>query len=207
LIGNTATNVGEWKRAFLSIPLNKLRKIIKDPRLATALLNAQLRIGWRARVPLSVRLLGKARIAGEGEVVFGEGITLFGKIVPIELLAHKGARIMIGDNTFINYGSSITAHELVTIGRHCLLGHYTFILDNNQHGIKQRNVLPPSSPVVVEDHVWICAHVVILSGVRIGHHSVIGAGSVVTKNIPPNSVAMGNPARFVQRVDSQTSAT
>jgi acetyltransferase-like isoleucine patch superfamily enzyme len=47
--------------------------------------------------------------------------------VPIEFVSHTGARIIVGDRTFINYGSSISAHELVTIGRHCLLGHYTFI--------------------------------------------------------------------------------
>jgi maltose O-acetyltransferase len=137
-------------------------------------------------------------------VVFGQGVTLSGRIVPIEFVPHKGGRILVGDHTFVNYGSSISAHELVTIGRHCLLGHYTFILDNNEHGIAQRDVMPPSAPVIVEDHVWICAHVVILSGVRIGHHSVIGAGSVVTQNIPPNSVAMGNPARVVRRADSQS---
>ena len=183
-------------------PLNKLLKVIKDPRLAAALLNAQLRIGGRARVPLSVRLNGKVRITGGGEVVFGEGITLIGKVVPIEFVPHKGARIVIGDHTFINYGSSISAYELVSIGCHCLLGHYTFITDNNEHGIKQRNVLPPSAPVVIEDHAWICSHVLILPGVRIGHHSVIGAGSVVTHSIPPHCVAVGNPARVVKKVDS-----
>jgi len=190
----------------LPIPLDKLRKIIKEPRQVAALLNAQLRIGWRARAPLSVRLHGKVRVVGGGEVIFGEGTTLFGKVVPIEFVSHKGARIMVGDHTFINYGSTISAHERVTIGRHCLLGHYTFIVDNNQHGISHRNVTPPSAPVVLEDHTWICAHVVILPGVRIGHHSVIGAGSVVTQNIPPHSVAMGNPARVVQAVDAQTPA-
>jgi acetyltransferase-like isoleucine patch superfamily enzyme len=180
---------------------NKLFKVIKDPRLAAALLNAQLRMGGRARVPLSVRLTGKVHIAGEGEVVFGEGITMIGTVVPIEFVAHNGARIVIGDRTFINYGSSITAYDLVSIGRDCLLGHYTLILDNNGHDLKQHNVLPPSAPVTVGDHVWICSRVLILPGVSIGDHSVIGAGSVVTKNIPPRCVAMGNPARVVREVD------
>jgi maltose O-acetyltransferase len=173
-------------------------KIIKAPRLGAALLNAQLRMRGRARVPLSVRLNGKVRIRRGGELVFGDGITLIGTIVPIEFVPHKGARIVIGDHTFINYGSSISARELVSIGKHCLLGHYTLILDNHEHGIEERNVLPPSAPVIIEDGVWIGSRVVILPGVRIGHHSVIGAGSVVTDDIPPNCVAVGCPARVVR---------
>lgn len=109
-------------------------------------------------------------------MVLGQGITLSGTIVPVEFVFRKGGRIMIGDYTFINYGSSISAHEVVTIGSHCLLGHFTFIVDNIEHGIEQRDVMPPSAPVVVEDHAWIYAHVVILPGVRIGHNSVIGCG-------------------------------
>src|ERR1700722_9303257 len=109
--------------------LSKAIKVLRDPHLAAALLNAQLRIRSRARAPLSLRLYGKIRLAGKGEVAFGEGITLIGTVVPIEFVCHKGGRISVGDGTFINYGSSISAHKQITIGRHCLLGHYTFIMD------------------------------------------------------------------------------
>lgn len=180
--------------------VKKFLKVITSPRLAAALLNAQLRIRGRASVPLSVRLFGRIRIAGGGGVQFGDGVTLVGNIVPVEFVAHKGARIAIGDHTFINYGSSISAFELVTIGRHCFLGHYTFIIDNSEHDIRQHLKLPPSKPVVIEDHVWIASRVIILPGVRIGCHAVIGAGSVVTKDIPPYCVAVGNPARIVRSI-------
>jgi acetyltransferase-like isoleucine patch superfamily enzyme len=175
-----------------------LMTVVCNPRLAAALLNAQLRMRGRAKVPLSVRLRGKVYIWGGGKVIFGQGITLIGIIVPIEFACHRNARIVIGDRTFINYGTSISAHELVSVGRECLFGHYTLILDNNQHDIKQHGVVPASSPVVIEDYVWIGSRVVILPGVRIGHHAVIGAGSVVTKDIPPRSVAVGNPARVIR---------
>jgi acetyltransferase-like isoleucine patch superfamily enzyme len=181
-------------------PLNKIIKVIRDPYLAAALLNAQLRIRGRAQTPLSVRLSGGILIRGTGEVVFGEGITLIGTVAPVEFVSHEGARIVVGDSTFINYGSSISAHELVTIGRHCLLGHYTLILDNNEHDIRVHSVLPPSNPVVIEDHVWIGSRVSILPGVRIGHHAVVGLGSVVTKDIPPHCVAVGNPARVIRNM-------
>jgi acetyltransferase-like isoleucine patch superfamily enzyme len=184
----------------MSYSRNRFLKVIKSPRLAAALLNAQLRMRGRARVPLSVRLIGRIRIAGGGDVSFGKGITLRGNIVPIEFVAQKGARIVVGDHTFINYGSSISAFELVSIGRHCFLGHYTFIIDNSEHDVRQHLLLPPSKPVVIEDHVWIGSRVLILPGVRIGHNAVIGAGSVVTKDIAPYCLAVGNPARIVRSI-------
>ncbi len=179
---------------------SKFLKIVRRPSLAVPLLNAQLRMRGNVRLPLSVRLLGRVRIAGGGDVVFGNGVSLTGNIVPVEFVAHRGARIVIGDYTFINYGSSISAFELVTIGRHCLLGHYTFIIDNSEHDVRQHNMLPPSKPVVIEDHVWIGSRVIVLPGVHIGHHAVIGAGSVVTKDIPPLCVAAGNPARIIRSI-------
>lgn len=182
--------------------LRKIFKVIKDPRLAAALLNAQVQLRGKANVPFSVRLRGKAYMRGRGDIAFGDGITLIGDVAPLEFVSHEGAQLIVGDRTFINYGSSISAHKRVQIGRHCLLGHYTLILDNDQHGVIQNHVLPPSAPVVIEDHVWIGSKVIILPGVHIGRCSAIGAGSVVTKDIPSHSLAVGNPARVVRRLTS-----
>jgi acetyltransferase-like isoleucine patch superfamily enzyme len=184
--------------------LGKAIKVLRDPRLFCALLNAQVRMGWRARVPFSVRLYGKVRLAEKGEISFGEGVTLTGRIVPLEFLAYEGARIAIGDHTYINYGTSISAYASVSIGQHCHLGHYTLILDNNEHDSRIHRLLPESKPVVIEDHVWIGSRVTILPGVRIGQHTSVGAGSVVTKSIPPHSVAVGNPARVVRSLLERT---
>ena len=179
--------------------LRKALKVLRSPRLAAALINAQVQIRGKARLPLSVRLTGRIRLKGDGDVEFGQGVCLAGDIVPIEFVCHKGARISIGDHTFINYGSSISAYKQVKIGRHCLLGHHTLIVDRNEHGVEQREIAPPPAPVIIEDHVWIGSRVIILPGRSVGHHSVIGAGSVVTKNIPANCLAVGNPARVVRR--------
>jgi acetyltransferase-like isoleucine patch superfamily enzyme len=181
------------------ITVRKILKVLSSPRLATALINAQLSIRGKARVPLSVRLAGRVRLRGDGDVEFGQGVTLTGDIVPLEFVSYKGARISIGDHTFINYGSSISAYKQVEIGRHCLLGHHTLIVDRNEHGVDQREVAPPPAQVIIEDHVWSGSRVVVLPGVFIGHHSVIGAGSVVTKDIPANCLAVGNPARVVRK--------
>jgi acetyltransferase-like isoleucine patch superfamily enzyme len=198
---NTARALAAADSTCVGITPRKLLKVIRSPRLAAALFNAQFRIRGRARAPLSTRLRGKIRVSGDGRIALGNGITLIGDVVPIELISHEGACITIGDHTFINYGSSISAHKLVTIGRHCLLGHYTLILDNNEHDLHQHRMLPPSEPVAIEDHVWIGSRVCILPGVRIGHHSAIGAGSVVTSDIPAHCLAAGNPAHVVRSIE------
>jgi acetyltransferase-like isoleucine patch superfamily enzyme len=123
----------------------KLPKALRDPRDAIAVINAQLRMRGKARVPLSMRLVGRVRLRGDGDVEFGQGVSLVGDVVPIEFVAHKGSRISIGDHTFMNYGSSITAYKQVKIGRHCLLGHHLLIIDRNEHGIEQREVAPPAA--------------------------------------------------------------
>ena len=165
--------------------------------------SAQIQMRPRARVPLSVRLHGKVKIRGNGDFSFGEGITLLGSIVPIELISYSGGHVSIGDHTFINYGASISSHTQVRIGRHCLLGHYLTILDNDYHDLMDHSRLPLSAPVIIDDHVWIGTKVIILPGVRIGRHAAIGAGSVVTQDVPAYTLAVGNPARVVRRVGEE----
>jgi acetyltransferase-like isoleucine patch superfamily enzyme len=166
----------------------------------THVMNAQLRLLGKAKAPLSVRLRGRVRLSGNGKVVLGEGVSLNGTVVPIELVTYESGRIEIGEHTFINYGSCIAARASVKIGSYCHLGHYMFVMDNNQHDVLRHWELPPSEPVIIEDNVWIGSKVVILPGVRIGSRAVIGAGSIVTKNIPPRCVAAGNPARVLRHL-------
>jgi acetyltransferase-like isoleucine patch superfamily enzyme len=182
--------------ARLLIMTRKVLKVLRNPRLAAALLNAQFRIRGKARTPLSVRLYGRICFRAGGDVEIGNGVCMVGNVVPIEIVSNKGSHISIGDHTFINYGTSITSYLQVTIGRHCLLGHHLYIVDKNEHGFEQQE----AAPVAIEDHVWIGAHTIILPGVHIGRNSAIGAGSVVTKDIPANCLAVGNPARVLRQI-------
>jgi acetyltransferase-like isoleucine patch superfamily enzyme len=178
----------------------QILKVLRDPRLAAALFNAQFSMRGKARVPLSVRLFGRVYFRPGGYVEFGNGVALVGNVTPIEIVSYKGSHISVGDHTFINYGASITAYQNVSIGRHCLLGHHVRIVDRNEHGVEQRELAQPAQPVVIEDHVWIGSHTIILPGVSIGHNSAIGAGSVVTRDVPANCLAAGNPARILRRI-------
>jgi len=164
------------------------------------IINAQLRLRGKARAPFSVRLRGRVQLSGCGEVVLSEGVSLNGTVVPIELITYTSGRIEIGNHTFINFGSSIAARASVKIGSYCHLGHYTFVMDNDQHDVVRHSELPRSEPVIIEDHVWIGSKAVILPGVHIGSRAVIGAGSIVTKDIPSRCVAAGNPARVLRRL-------
>jgi maltose O-acetyltransferase len=179
------------------ITARQILKVLRDPRLAFALFNAQLRIRGKARIPLSVRLFGRICFRAGGDVEFGNGVCLVGTVIPIEIVSHKGSHISIGDHTFVNYGTSITAYQAVKIGRHCLLGHHLLILDRNEHGPTAGQL---AAPVVIEDNVWIGAHTIILPGVRIGQNAAIGAGSVVTRDVPANCMAVGNPARILRQI-------
>jgi hypothetical protein len=114
-----------------------------------SILNAQIRMGLRANVPLSVRLRGRVHISGRGGLVLGDGVSIIGTVVPVELVTYASGRIEIGNNTFINYGSSVAAREFVKIGAHCHLGHYTFIMDNDQHHVVRHMELPQSATVMI----------------------------------------------------------
>lgn len=175
------------------------QRLVRQPSLAWQVLNAQLRLGRRAAVPLTVRLIGRARVEGTGRIAFGDRVLITGTTVPVEFVAWAPGRLTVGARTYINYGVSISAHQLVAIGEDCLIGQYVIINDNDYHDVVQKRRLPPSAPVVIEDRVWLGARAIVLKGVRIGHDAVIGAGAVVTSDIPPRSVAVGVPARVVRQ--------
>jgi acetyltransferase-like isoleucine patch superfamily enzyme len=113
------------------------------------------------------------------------------------------ARIRIGSGFAFSNNISICALDLISIGDRCLIGDMVTIMDADHHEIdpKQRwNGQGRIAPVNIGDNVWIGSRALILQGVTIGENSVIGAGSVVTKSIPANSVAGGNPARLIRNI-------
>lgn len=152
------------------------------------------------------RVWGKPRVDNSGSLIIGHRVRLRSTIVPIELVARPGASLVLGDRVYINYGASICAHRSIYIGAECIIGTYAIIIDNDEHDLWHRHELPPSEPVTLEENVWIGDRVTILKGVRIGRNSVVGAGSVVTRSIPSNSVAAGVPARVLKALPQSSSA-
>lgn len=119
--------------------------------------------------------------------------------VCIRTVSH-GATIAIGDDVGVS-GCTISAGKSIVIGDHVLIGSGALITDGDAHPIdpdeRRCGGGGLTAPVVIEDDVFIGARVIILKGVTIGRGSVVGAGAVVAKSIPPYSVAVGNPVRIV----------
>lgn len=110
--------------------------------------------------------------------------------------------ISIGDYCLISPEVRITSATSVTIGNNCMIANGAYISDADWHGIYDRlKTVGESAPVVLKDNVWIGDSAIVCKGVTIGENSIVGAGSVVAKDIPPNSVAVGNPARVVKELD------
>ncbi len=116
--------------------------------------------------------------------------------------------VFIGNNTGIGLGNVIIGP--VKIGSYVMLAQ-NIVISGLNHGYEDVN-LPPrlqkvvTKQIVIDDNVWIGANSVVLAGVSIGKHAVIGAGSVVTKDIPGYCVAVGNPARVIKKYNFETNS-
>ncbi len=154
----------------------------------------------RAEASSSVRLTGSARVVNHGRMSFGDRVRLDGGTVRLEFVTWARGELRIGANTFINYGTTVSAVERVEIGKDCNIGQYCIIMDSDYHSVENHHLPGESRPVVIQDDVWLGARTVVLRGSTIGRGSVIGANSVVTGEIPPYSVAAGSPARVLRRL-------
>lgn len=161
------------------------------------------RFGWGSAINFPINTLyGEQFIAiGEGTMI-GPQVTLgagdLGGTPPVEV-----PMIEIGDRVLIGKGSGIVAHRHIVIGDDVFTGHNVYITDAN-HGYEDvdRPIGPqtaPARPVRIGAGSWLGHGAIVLAGVHIGEHVVIGAGSVVTHDIPAYSVAVGNPARVIKR--------
>ena len=115
------------------------------------------------------------------------------------------ARVRIGSGTFLNIAVMVAAVELVEIGDHCMFANGCFISDGSHRFDDPDKPVPwqgfdSKGPTRVGDNVWCGAHVVITSGVTVGERCVIGANSVVTRDVPPFSIAAGVPAKVLNSI-------
>lgn len=118
------------------------------------------------------------------------------------LFVDYGENIHIGARTFVNYNLTALDVARITIGEDCQIGPNVQLLTPT-HPIDpqpRRDKLEAAEPIVLEDNVWLGGGVIVCPGVTIGENSVIGAGAVVTKDIPANVVAVGNPARVIRSI-------
>ena len=122
-----------------------------------------------------------------------------------DVYVEPGATLTIGNNVGMS-STRLWIHESARIGNNVKIGGCVLITDTDAHPMdymarRSSNEGTKSAPVVIEDDVWIGAHCIILKGVTIGARSVIGAGSLVTKSIPADCVAAGNPCRVIKIIN------
>ena len=145
---------------------------------------------------------------GSGRVTLGADISIGYGLAPMlgdgtVRLQSRGADalITVGAGTSFSNNLRVIAKQSVTIGTRCLIGDGVLIFDSDFHDLSAegRHHQPATAAaVVLEDNVFIGSRSIILKGVTIGKDSVIGAGSIVTRSIPPGVIAAGNPAKVIR---------
>lgn len=140
------------------------------------------------------------RTNGGGNIFIGKNTFIYKEAI----LMTYGGKIIIGDNVGINpYTIIYGMGKGVRIGNNVMIAAQSIIIPANHNA--QSTSIPMNSQgisskgIVIEDDVWIGAGVKILDGVNIGKGSIIGAGAIVTKNIPPYSIAVGIPAKIIKK--------
>ncbi len=151
------------------------------------------------------------RVDGEGRLLIGSGNSFGYRLAPMlgngEILLQargQAAVLQIGQSNQFSNNISIVSCGRITIGDRCLIGDQVAIYDCDAHEVDPVNRHRSSGeilPVSIGNNVWLGSRVIILKGVTIGDNSVIGAMSVVTRSIPPNCIAAGNPARVLRTLD------
>ena len=166
-----------------------------------------------------IYLIGKGTIRIGNDFMFtsGDCINPISRNLRGCIYTEPHSKITIGDRVGISSSSFWISKEL-TIGNDVKIGADTLIIDTVSHQIDYRlrkkfphnqeealflNSQIQSAPITIEDDVWIGAKCIILKGVTIGARSIIGAGSVVTKNIPSDCIAAGNPCRVIKHLSKE----
>lgn len=142
------------------------------------------REGWKGKSTI-IRM-------GENSTIICEGFNL---MYNSDIILFEGAELTLGCNSYINSGCKIRCHKKISIGNDCAISHDFTVMDSDAHSINGDN---GTRTVHIGNHVWIGTRVTILKGVNIGDGAVIAAGAVVTKDVMPNTMVGGVPARVIK---------
>ena len=141
-------------------------------------------------------------VAEGASVEIGADTWLRSDLAPVIIFAFPGARITIGKEGFLN-GCHLSAKSTLTIGDRVWIGPGSRVFDADQHDLAADRV-EQIEPVTIDDHCWIASDVTILRGVHIGEQSVIGARSLVSRSIPPHTLAVGSPAAATGKISDRS---
>jgi len=164
-----------------------------------------------SRVGRNLRLEQLPWITGSGDIELGDDVEISGKISIHFSDRYQRPRLTIGDHVFVGHGSSFFLAAGITIGAHTLIAGRTSIRDNDGHPLepalrRERAPVQPNDvrPVVIGENVWLGSECLVMKGVHVGDNAVVAARSVVTHDVPPNTIVAGIPARAVRTLDTDT---
>jgi acetyltransferase-like isoleucine patch superfamily enzyme len=154
--------------------------------------------------------LRAVEISHDWECIYlGKGVALDRGVVLQVIRTVPEPRLEIGAGTYVNRGTYFDAHQELRVGKNCLIGPYCYLTDANHSFALGKPVASQTmrpEPVVIGNNVWIGAHCIVLPGVTIGDGAVIGAGSLVTHDIPAGMLAYGRPAQVVRALQPSAKA-
>jgi len=146
-------------------------------------------------------------------VVYGPNISLGNNVVIVGANGYRtnlttvansegNGKIKIGDRVLVMNGVRVSSATEIIIGDDCMLANMCYLTDADWHDIHDRTSSPgKTSPIVLERGAWIGDSAIVCKGVTVGENSIVGAGSVVRRDVPPNTIVMGNPAKVVKEID------
>jgi len=148
------------------------------------------------------------QIFGAGRIVIGDDVVIGAPITwDLATPFAEQAELVIGDRVQVNFRNGISAYKRVEIGADTLIAGNVQIYDNVSHPVDPERRLRhdrlqdhEAAPVIIGRNVWIGASSIIMKGVTIGDNSVVAAGSIVTKSVPPNTLVAGNPAVVIRTI-------
>lgn len=149
-----------------------------------------------------LNIKGEMKIGDNFMLISGDGISASAANQKASIFVAENARVIIGNNVGMSSTRMWISNKL-TIGDNVKIGACCLIIDTDAHQIdymqrRKGEGHIKSAPITIGDDVWIGAHCIVLKGVTIGARSIIGAGSVVTKDIPADCIAAGNPCRVIR---------
>lgn len=130
--------------------------------------------------------------------VLDEGFSLF-----VPFTADFGKNTKIGRNVFINSGCRFQDQGGIEIGDESLIGHNVVIATINHDFDPANRGTMYLKPIILKEKTWIGANSTLLPGVTVGENSIVAAGAVVTKDVPPDTIVAGNPAKFISKLEDK----
>ena len=180
-----------------------------DPSASTNLVSSRFEVAESGRLVIGPRVYTERlsrgvliSVAEGASVEIGADTWLRTDLAPVRIYAYPGAHVRIGREGFQN-GCHVSAKARVDIGDRAWIGTGTRIYDADQHDL-DADRRERIEPVTIGEHCWIASDVTVLRGVVIGEQSVIGARSIVTRSMPPHTLAIGSPAEPTGKVGDRT---